>query len=74
MARHWWSVLPAAMALTAGIAVAAIGLSGQDADLDRTAAIPWPARRFGHMLLIGTVAGGAVLVAQTRGRPLSTYR
>ena len=57
------------LTLTAGIAVAAIGLSGQDPDLDRTAALPWPVRRFAHLALIGLAAGGAVLAVQELGTP-----
>ncbi len=62
-----WSPFLAALALTSGIAVAAIGLSGQDVDLDRTAAMPWPPRRLAHVLLIGALAGGAVLAVQSLG-------
>jgi hypothetical protein len=47
--------------------VAAIGLSGQDPDLDRAAALPWPIRRFAHLALIGLAAGGAVLAVQELG-------
>lgn len=64
-----WSPILAALALTCGIAVAAIGLSGQDVDLDRTAAMPWVPRRLAHVVLIGALAGGAVLAAQSFGTP-----
>jgi hypothetical protein len=67
LARDSWSSVPVVLTLTAGIAVAAIGLSGQDPDLDRTAALPWPVRRFGHLALIGLAAGGAVLAVQELG-------
>lgn len=67
LARDSWSPLPVMLTLTSGIAVAAIGLSGQDPDLDRTAALPWPVRRFAHLALIGLTAGGAVLVVQELG-------
>ncbi|MFJ7212290.1 hypothetical protein [Amycolatopsis sp. NPDC098790] len=67
LARDSWSPLPVMLTLTAGIAVAAIGLSGQDPDLDRTAALPWPIRRFAHLALIGVAAGGAVLAVQQLG-------
>jgi hypothetical protein len=67
LSRDSWSPIPAALALTAGIAVAAIGLSGQDADLDRAAALPWPVRRFTHLVLIGVVAGVLVLGVQELG-------
>lgn len=62
-----WSPFLAALALTCGIVIAAIGLSGQDVDLDRTAAMPWLPRRLAHIVLIGALAGGAVLVAQSLG-------
>ncbi|MEU8639664.1 hypothetical protein AB0C38_46360 [Amycolatopsis sp. NPDC048633] len=67
LARDSWSPIPVMLTLTAGIAVAAIGLSGQDPDLDRTAALPWPVRRFAHLALIGLAAGGAVLAVQELG-------
>ncbi|MEV7045490.1 hypothetical protein [Amycolatopsis sp. NPDC051061] len=67
LARDSWSPLPVMLTLTSGIAVAAIGLSGQDPDLDRTAALPWPVRRFAHLALIGLAAGGAVLAVQELG-------
>ncbi|WP_328448789.1 hypothetical protein [Amycolatopsis sp. NBC_00438] len=67
LARDWWSPVPVMLTLTAAIAVAAIGLSGQDPDLDRTAALPWPVRRFAHLALIGLVAGGAVPAVQELG-------
>ncbi|MGK3201203.1 hypothetical protein [Amycolatopsis sp. MEPSY49] len=67
LARDSWSSIPVMLTLTAGIAVAAIGLSGQDPDLDRTAALPWPVRRFAHLALIGVAAGGAVLAVQQLG-------
>jgi hypothetical protein len=67
LARGSWSPIPVMLTLTAGIAVAAIGLSGQDPDLDHTAAIPWPIRRFAHLALIGLAAGGAVLAVQELG-------
>jgi hypothetical protein len=67
LARDSWSPIPVVLTLTSGIAVAAIGLSGQDPDMDRTAALPWPVRRFAHLALIGLAAGGAVLAVQELG-------
>jgi hypothetical protein len=67
LARGSWSPIPVMLTLMSGIAVAAIGLSGQDPDLDRTAALPWPVRRFAHLALIGLTAGGAVLAVQELG-------
>jgi hypothetical protein len=60
LAGDSWSLPYAALALVAGVAVAATGLSGQDADLDRSAAIQWFPRRATHLLLIGVVAAAAV--------------
>jgi len=65
LSRNSWSLLPASLAITAGIAVAATGLSGQDVDLDRTAALPWPVRRLAHLVLIGAVTGALVLVCSS---------
>jgi len=67
LSRNSWSLLPASLAITAGIAVAATGLSGQDVDLDRTAALPWPVRRLAHLVLIGAVTGALVLGVQQLG-------
>jgi hypothetical protein len=67
LTRGSWSPIPVTLTLTAGIAVAAIGLSGQDPELDRAAALPWPIRRFAHLALIGLAAGGAVLGVQELG-------
>lgn len=62
--RDHWAPPQAMLALTAAVAVAAIGLSGQDPDLDRAAALPWPRRRLAHLVLIGVVSAGAVLGVQ----------
>lgn len=67
LAREWWSPLFAALTLTAGVSVGAIGWSGQDPDLDRTAAIRWPVRRFGHIVGVGVLTGVAVLAVQALG-------
>lgn len=64
LARDSWSLLPVSLALTAAVAVTATGLSGQDPDLDRTAAIRWVPRRGLHLLLIGVLAADAVLLPQ----------
>jgi hypothetical protein len=69
LTRGSWSALPVTLTLAAGVAVAATGLSGQDPDLDRAAALPWPIRRFAHLALIGLAAGGAVLAVQELGSP-----
>ncbi|WP_329563342.1 hypothetical protein [Kitasatospora sp. NBC_01266] len=57
--------------LTASVAAASIGLGGQDAALDRTAAIRWMPRRAAHLLLIGAVAGAALLAVQAAGPNLA---
>ncbi|PKV94182.1 hypothetical protein ATK30_5055 [Amycolatopsis echigonensis] len=59
-----WSTFFATITLGGAIAVAGVGLSGQDIDLDRTASFRWPPRRLAHLLLIGAVAGGVMLAAQ----------
>ncbi|MGW4520035.1 hypothetical protein [Amycolatopsis sp. NPDC004378] len=69
LARDAWAAPTALLALTASIAVAATGLTGQDPDLDRTAALPWPSRRFAHLVLIGLAAAGAVLAVQRLDPP-----
>jgi hypothetical protein len=67
LGRDSWNGVLVALALTTAVAVAAIGLSGQDPDLDRTAALPWPVRRFAHLALIAVVAGAVVLGVQELG-------
>ncbi|ANN15206.1 hypothetical protein SD37_05735 [Amycolatopsis orientalis] len=62
LARDRWSEIPVSLALLVAIAVTAIGLSGQDTDLDRTAAIRWVPRRALHLLLIGGLGLGAALL------------
>ncbi|WP_414939819.1 hypothetical protein [Amycolatopsis sp. cmx-11-51] len=62
LARDRWSEIPVSLALTVAVAVMATGLSGQDTDLDRTAAIRWLPRRGLHLLLIGGLGIGAVLL------------
>ncbi|MGV9263861.1 hypothetical protein ACWDRR_04245 [Kitasatospora sp. NPDC003701] len=59
------------LVLTANVAAAALGLGGQDVMLDRTAAIRWVLRRAVHVLLIGTVAGAALLAVQAAGPELA---
>ncbi|MGW4482995.1 hypothetical protein ACWEOE_04070 [Amycolatopsis sp. NPDC004368] len=64
-----WSVLFASLALGAAIAVAATGLSGQDVDLDRTAAFGWFPRRLVHLVLLGVIAVGVVLLVRACAVP-----
>jgi hypothetical protein len=61
----------AILVLTTNVAAASIGLGGQDAAMDRTAAIRWMPRRAAHVLLIGTVAGAALLAVQAAGPKLA---
>jgi len=63
LGNSWSTVFPT-ITLGAAVAIAGVGLSGQDVDLDRTAAFRWPPRRLAHLLLIGAVAGGVMLAAQ----------
>ncbi len=51
---------------------ASIGLSGQDADLDRTAAIRWAPRRAAHVLLAAAIVGVVLLTVQTLGEDMAT--
>lgn len=57
-----------ALAVTVGVTAAAPGLGGQDADLDRTAAIRWAPRRAAHVLLIAAAVAGTLLAAQAAGQ------
>ncbi|MFJ9948828.1 hypothetical protein [Kitasatospora sp. NPDC091207] len=59
------------LVLTANVAAAGLGLGGQDVMLDRTAAIRWVTRRAAHVLLIGAVAGAALLAVQAAGPELA---
>ncbi|MFI5608732.1 hypothetical protein [Amycolatopsis sp. NPDC051903] len=59
-----WSVLFASLSLAAAVSVAAVGLSGQDVDLDRTAAFGWLPRRLAHVLLVGVLAALVLLAVQ----------
>ncbi|MFB6437715.1 hypothetical protein ACFCVY_13175 [Streptomyces sp. NPDC056411] len=61
----------AVLVLTANVAAASVGLGGQDAALDRTAAIRWMPRRAAHVLLAGAVAGAALLAVQAAGVKLA---
>ncbi|PYC88411.1 hypothetical protein C7C46_00620 [Streptomyces tateyamensis] len=61
----------ALLALTAAVAGASVGLGGPDVGLDRTAAIRWLPRRAAHVLLIGAVAAGVLLVGRAAGAGLA---
>lgn len=61
------------LAVAVAVAAAAPGLGGQDAVLDRTAAIRWASLRAAHVLLIASVVTLVLLAAQTAGRdPVTT--
>jgi len=49
-----------ALAITTAVSAFAVGLSGQDADLDATAAWPWPLYRLAHIAAITAVATALV--------------
>ncbi|MBD0691721.1 hypothetical protein [Streptomyces sp. CBMA123] len=61
----------AALVLAVNVVAASIGLGGQDIVLERTAAIRWAPRRAAHVLLIGAVAGPALLAVQAGGVTLA---
>ncbi|MEF9908460.1 hypothetical protein [Streptomyces sp. P9-A2] len=60
------------LVLAAGAMAASTGLSGQDLELDRTAAIRWVPRRAAHVLLAGAVVCTVLLTVQTRGEDMAT--
>lgn len=60
-----------ALVLTAGVTAAAAGLGGQDAELDRTAAIRWAPRRAAHVLSIGAVVGAVLSAVHAVGPELA---
>ncbi|MEV7776232.1 hypothetical protein [Kitasatospora sp. NPDC086791] len=61
----------AVFVLTANVAAASVGLGGWDPVLERTAAIRWVPRRAVHVLLIGLVAGLALLTVRAAGVDLA---
>ncbi|MEE1786020.1 hypothetical protein PUR71_24430 [Streptomyces sp. SP17BM10] len=61
----------AVLVLTANVAAASVGLGGRDEALERTAAIRWAPRRAVHVLLIGLLAGVALLAVQAAGTQLA---
>jgi hypothetical protein len=65
--------MTAVLALVAGTAVLAPGLSGPDAELDRTAAFRWAPRRAGHAIGIGAVTVGTVLAGQALTGDFATF-
>jgi hypothetical protein len=61
----------AALSLVAAVAVLAIGLTGQDSHLDRTAALRWFPRRLAHVVLIAATAAALLLAFTTDLAPAS---
>ncbi|MCS7477427.1 hypothetical protein ACFFQW_22035 [Umezawaea endophytica] len=55
----------AALSVVSAVGVLAIGLTGQDPHLDRTAAIRWFPRRVAHVVLIAAVASALLLAFTT---------
>ncbi|WP_330276511.1 hypothetical protein OG205_13200 [Lentzea sp. NBC_00516] len=62
-----WTPLSASLTSLAAVLVATAGLAGQDPELDRSTAIPWPLWRFGHLLLATAVATASVFLVQQLG-------
>ncbi|MFJ8935112.1 hypothetical protein ACIRL0_05265 [Streptomyces sp. NPDC102365] len=63
---------PSVLVLAAGAMAFSVGLSGQDAALDRTAAIRWVPRRAAHVLVAGAVVAAMLLAVQTVGEDMAT--
>jgi hypothetical protein len=62
--NEWLGVVLAVLALALGVAMTAVGLSGADLSLERTAAINWLPRRAAHVLAIGVAVAMAVLATR----------
>ncbi|MCX4238690.1 hypothetical protein ACH4Y0_19660 [Streptomyces sp. NPDC020707] len=63
---------PSVLVLAAGAMAFSVGLSGQDAALDRTAAIRWVPRRAAHVLVAGAVVAAMLLAVRTVGENMAT--
>ena len=61
--RSPWTPLSASLTSLAAVLVITVGLAGQDPELDRSTAVPWPAWRFWHLVLAGVPAAISVLAA-----------
>lgn len=55
------------LAVGTGVGVAATSLASVDVGLDRAAAIVWPPRRIGHVLMLAVLVAGTVLLVQLLG-------
>ncbi|MGW6443377.1 hypothetical protein [Lentzea sp. NPDC055074] len=62
-----WTALSASLTTLAAVVVTTTGLAGQDPELDRSTAVPWPLWRLGHLLLATTTAAISVLLVQKLG-------
>jgi hypothetical protein len=65
--RSPWTPLSASLTSLAAVLVITVGLAGQDPELDRSTALPWPAWRFWHLVLAGVLATIPVLLVQELG-------
>lgn len=65
--RSPWTPLSASLTALAAVLVITVGLAGQDPELDRSTAVPWPVWRLGHLLLAAVLAAVAVLLVQELG-------
>ncbi|MFD4637820.1 hypothetical protein ACFWN2_10930 [Lentzea sp. NPDC058436] len=63
-----WTPLSASLTSLAAVLVATVGLTGQDPELDRSTAFPWPLWRFGHLLVAAVLAAASVLLVQELGQ------
>ncbi|KOV82465.1 hypothetical protein [Nocardia sp. NRRL S-836] len=62
-----WTPLSATLTSLAAVLVSTAGLTGQDPELDSSTAVPWPAWRFGHLLVATLLAAVVVLLVQELG-------
>ncbi|MFD4676065.1 hypothetical protein ACFWNN_40510 [Lentzea sp. NPDC058450] len=65
--RSPWTPLSASLTSLAAVLVTTVGLAGQDPELDRSTAVPWPLWRLAHLLLATITATAAVLLVQELG-------
>ena len=65
--RSPWTPLSASLTSLAAVLVTTVGLTGQDPELDRSTAFPWPLYRFGHLLVAAVLATASVLLVQELG-------
>ncbi|HEX7308010.1 hypothetical protein [Lentzea sp.] len=62
-----WTALSASLTALAGVLVVAVGLAGQDPELDASTAVPWPVWRLGHLPVATALAAAAVHLVQGFG-------